>query len=84
MKGPGAEEITQRISIEGADPPLLGNDVNLTSWSGRPRPGLSAGESLTITGTVDQVERAATVAQGLLDIARIGEAVSVEDVYRFA
>jgi len=33
---------------------------------------------------VDQVERAATVAQGLLDIARIGEAVSVEDVYRFA
>ena len=30
------------------------------------------------------MERAATVAQGLLDIARIGEAVSVEDVYRFA
>jgi phosphate starvation-inducible PhoH-like protein len=42
------------------------------------------GESLTISGTAEQVERAASVAQGLLDIARIGEAVSVEDVYRFA
>ena len=86
MKGPGAEEITQRISTEGADPLLLGgvNDVNLTELERATSARVSLrGESLTITGTVEQVERAATVAQGLLDIARIGEAVSVEDVYRF-
>ena len=86
MRGPGAEEITQRISIEGADPLLFGgvNDINLSELERATSARVSLrGESLTITGTVDQVERAATVAQGLLDIARIGEAVSVEDVYRF-
>ena len=87
MKGPGAEEVTQRISIEGADPLLLGgvNDVNFSELERATSARVSLrGESLTITGTAEQVDRAASVAQGLLDIARIGEAVSVEDVYRFA
>jgi phosphate starvation-inducible PhoH-like protein len=87
MRGPGAEEVTQRISIEGADPLLLGgvNDVNFSELERATSARVSLrGESLTITGTAEQVERAASVAQGLLDIARIGEAVSVEDVYRFA
>ena len=87
MKGPGAEEITHRISIEGADPLLLGgvNDVNFSELERATSARVSLrGESLTITGTAEQVERAASVAQGLLDIARIGEPVSVEDVYRFA
>ncbi len=84
---PGQDEITQRINIEGADPLLLGgvNDVNLLELERATSARVSLrGDSLTITGTPDQVERAAGVAQGLVDIARIGEAVSVEDVYRFA
>jgi phosphate starvation-inducible PhoH-like protein len=87
MKGPGAEEVTQRISIEGADPLLLGgvNDVNFSELERATSARVSLrGESLSITGTAEQVERAASVALGLLDIARIGETVSVEDVYRFA
>ena len=54
MKGPGAEEITQRISIEGADPLLLGgvNDVNLSELERATSARVSLrGESLTITGT---------------------------------
>lgn len=84
---PGQDEITQRINIEGADPLLLGgvNDVNLIELERATSASVSLrGDTLTITGTPDQVERAAGVAQGLVDIARIGEAVSVEDVYRFA
>jgi phosphate starvation-inducible PhoH-like protein len=85
--GPGQDEVTQRINIEGADPLLLGgvNDVNLNELERATSARVSLrGDCLTITGTPDQVERAAGVAQGLVDIARIGEAVSVEDVYRFA
>jgi phosphate starvation-inducible PhoH-like protein len=81
-----ADELTQRLSVEGADPLLLAgvNDVNLTELERATGARVSLrGDTLTLMGGHDQVERAAGVVQGLLDIARTGEAVSVEDVYRF-
>ena len=82
-----AEELTQKLNVEGADPLLLAgiNDVNLTELERATGARISLrGDTLTLAGGVEQVERAAAVAQGLLDIARTGEAVTVEDVYRFA
>jgi phosphate starvation-inducible protein PhoH and related proteins len=80
------EDTTQRLSIEGADPLLLAgvNDANMTELERATGARVSLrGETLTLSGTSEQVERAAGVVQGLLDIARTGEAVSVEDVFRF-
>ena len=82
-----AEELTQKVNVEGADPLLLAgiNDVNLTELERATGARISLrGDTLTVSGGADQVERAAGVVQGLLDIARTGEAVSVEDVFRFA
>ncbi len=42
------------------------------------------GDSVTLSGTAEQVERAAPVVQGLIDLARIGEPVTPDDVYRLA
>ena len=81
------EELIQRLSIEGADPLLLAgvNDANLVELERATGARISLrGDVLTVAGTPEQVDRALGVAQGLLDIARTGEAVSVEDVYRFA
>jgi phosphate starvation-inducible PhoH-like protein len=82
-----ADELTQKLNVEGADPLLLAgvNDVNLTELERATGARISLrGDTLTVNGGAEQVERAAGVVQGLLDIARTGEAVTVEDVYRFA
>ena len=84
--GTTREEVTQRFSIEGADPLLLAgvNDANLAELERSTGARVSLrGDTLTVSGTGEQVERAAEVAQALLDLARIGEAVSIEDVHRF-
>jgi phosphate starvation-inducible PhoH-like protein len=80
------EDTTQRVSVEGADPLLLAgvNDANIMELERATGARVSLrGDTLTVSGTTEQVERAAAVVQGLLDIARTGEAVSVEDVFRF-
>jgi len=80
------EDTTQRMSVEGADPLLLAgvNDANILELERATGARVSLrGDTLTVSGTAEQVERAAAVVQGLLDIARTGEAVSVEDVFRF-
>ena len=82
-----ADELTQKLNVEGADPLLLAgiNDVNLTELERATGARISLrGDTLTVSGNPEQVERAAGVVQGLLDIARTGEAVSIEDVFRFA
>jgi len=75
------------MSIEGADSLLLAgvNDVNLLEL--QRALGVRAslrGDLLTLHGTAEQLERAAPVVQGLIDLARIGEAVAPEDVARLA
>jgi len=84
--GTTGEDTTQRMSVEGADPLLLAgvNDANILELERATGARVSLrGDTLTVSGTAEQVERAAAVVQGLLDIARTGEAVSVEDVFRF-
>jgi phosphate starvation-inducible PhoH-like protein len=85
--GVAGDESTQRISIIGADPLLLGgvNDANMIELERATGARVSLrGDTVTLTGTAEQVDRAAMLLQGLLDIARTGEAVTSEDVYRFA
>lgn len=84
--GTMGDDTTHRLSIEGADPLLLAgvNDANMTELERATGARVSLrGDQLTLSGAAEQVERAASVVQGLLDIARTGEAVSVEDVFRF-
>ncbi len=81
------DELIQRLSIEGADPLLLAgvNEANLVELERATGARISLrGDVLSVAGSTEQVDRALGVAQGLLDLARTGEAVSVEDVFRFA
>jgi phosphate starvation-inducible PhoH-like protein len=81
------EETIQRFSIEGADPLLLAgvNDVNLLELG--KALGVRAalrGDTLTLSGGGEQVDRAAGIVQGLIDLARMGEPVTPEVVNRLA
>jgi phosphate starvation-inducible PhoH-like protein len=76
---------TQRVSIEGIDPLALAgvNDGNLVELARRLGVRVSLrGDTLTLQGSLDAVERAAQVAQALVDLARMGEMLAVGDVER--
>ncbi len=80
-----SDEILQRLSTEGADPLLLAgvNEVNLVEL--QRATGVRAalrGDAITLGGTAEQVERAALVVSGMLELARMGESVTPEDVAR--
>ena len=79
------DDITHRLSTEGADPLLFAgvNDANLIEL--QRSLGVRAslrGDAIAIGGPLDQVERATSVVQGMIDLARMGEAVTAEDVAR--
>ncbi|MFN2315077.1 MAG: PhoH family protein [Gemmatimonadales bacterium] len=81
------DDLSHRLSVEGADPLLLSgvNDVNLIEL--QRALGIRAslrGDILTLHGSVAQLEKATPVVQGLIELARIGEAVAPEDVARLA
>ena len=81
------DELTHRLSVEGADPLLLAgvNDANLLEL--QRALGVRAtlrGDAVSVTGTAEQIERATPVLQGMIDSARMGEAITIEDVHRFA
>ncbi len=82
-----ADETTHRVSTEGADPLLLTgvNDANLLELERALGLRVSyRGDAMVLTGTAAQLERAAPVVQGLVDLARMGESISVDDVARLA
>src|SRR5919112_6720693 len=84
-----ADETTtqHRISAEGADPLLFAgvNDANLQELQRTLGVRITfRGDAVTVSGSGEQVERALPVVQGLLDLARMGEPVSPDDVYRLA
>ena len=82
-----SDEITQRLSTEGADPLLFAgvNEANLQELQRTLGVRVSfRGDALALTGAPEQVDRATPVVQGLIDLARMGESVSPEDVYRLA
>jgi len=81
------DDIQHRISAEGADPLLFAgvNDANLLELQRALGIRVSLrGDAVTLTGGAEQVERAAPVVQGLLDLARMGEPVTSDDVLRLA
>jgi phosphate starvation-inducible PhoH-like protein len=80
-----SDDHTHRLSTEGADPLLLAgvNDANLAELQRQLGLKLAfRGDSIALSGTTEQLERATPVVQGLIDLARMGEAVSVDDVTR--
>ena len=82
-----ADESQHRVSAEGADPLLFAgvNDANLLELQRTLGVRVSfRGDAVNLTGTAEQLERATPVVQGLLDLARMGEPVSPDDVYRLA
>jgi len=77
--------VSHRLGVEGADPLLLAgvNDANLLEL--QRSLGIRAslrGDVLTLTGGYEAVERAVPVLQGMIELARLGEVVSVDDVAR--
>jgi phosphate starvation-inducible PhoH-like protein len=81
------DDIQTKMSAEGADPLLFAgvNDSNLLELQRTLGVRVSfRGEAVTVSGSPDQVERAGAVVQGLLDLARMGEPVTPDDVSRLA
>ncbi len=81
------DDIQQRLSAEGADPLLFAgvNDANIIELQRTLGVRVSfRGDAVSILGTADQIERATLVVQGLLDLARMGEPATPEDVRRLA
>jgi phosphate starvation-inducible PhoH-like protein len=81
-----ADDRTHRLNIEGADPLLLAgvNDANLAELERLTGARISLrGDTLTLSGSAEQIENATAVSQAVLDLARMGEEVGPEDIRRF-
>jgi phosphate starvation-inducible PhoH-like protein len=82
-----SEAVTHRLSADGADPVLLTgvNDANLTELERETGVRISVrGDQMLLAGELAAVERATRVASAMIDIARVGETLSPEDVRRLA
>ena len=80
-----SDETTRRLSVEGVDQLALAgvNDGNLVELTRRLGVRVSLrGDALTVHGPAAAVERAATVAQTMVDLARMGEPLDAHDVER--
>jgi len=80
-----SDEVIHRVSAEGVDPLALAgvNDGNLIELAKRLGVRVSLrGDTLTLQGAVTAVERAAQVAEALVDLARMGDQLDVADVER--
>ncbi len=78
-------DVTQRLSVEGVDPLALAgvNDANLIELA----QGLGVrvslrGDTLSLAGPAEAVERAVPVVQALVDLARMGDVIDTHDVQR--
>ena len=79
------ETITQRISVEGADPLTLSgvNDANLTELAKQTGARVALrGDVLTVSGSSDSVDRASAIAQRMIDAARQRMPLDSDDVLR--
>jgi phosphate starvation-inducible protein PhoH and related proteins len=80
-----SDDVTHRLSTEGVDPLALAgvNDGNLVVLARRLGVRVSLrGDVLMLQGPLPAVERATTVAQTLVDMARMGDTLDVTDVDR--
>ncbi|MCH6547217.1 MAG: PhoH family protein, partial [Gemmatimonadetes bacterium] len=81
------EPVTHRLSAEGADPlTLVGvNDANLVALERAT--GVRAtvrGDQFTLAGDIDAVERATKIVSAMIDVARMNQTLTADDVDRFA
>ncbi len=80
-----SKQVTHRISTEGADPLSLSgvNDSNLLELEQAMGVRVTMrGEQFSVAGELEAVEQATRVANAMVDLARMGEVVSPEDVRR--
>ncbi|GBD33139.1 MAG: phosphate starvation protein PhoH [Gemmatimonadales bacterium] len=82
-----SDDVTHRLSAEGADLVLLTgvNDANLLELERAT--GVRAvlrGDQVLLAGELRAVEKASRVASAMIDIARVGEPLTPEDVRRLA
>ncbi|MGH7612877.1 MAG: PhoH family protein [Gemmatimonadales bacterium] len=80
-----SDDTTRRLSVEGVDQLALAgvNDGNLVELTRRLGVRVSLrGDALTVQGPAAAVERAASIAQAMVDLARMGETLDVHDVER--
>ncbi|MEK6611027.1 MAG: PhoH family protein [Gemmatimonadota bacterium] len=77
------DDVVHRINVEGADPLALSgvNDANLQELARLAGVRVSLrGDQLSIAGSLAAVERATPIAAGMIELARLGDAMSAEDV----
>jgi len=75
------------VSADGADPLALAgiNEANFTELQRAVGVRVSQrGDSVTMVGTAEQLARAKPVMQGMIDLARTGQSIASEDVFRIA
>ena len=81
------EQTTQRLNTEGADLLTLAgvNDANLIELQRTTGTRVSLrGDTLTLVGTAEQVERATSVAQRMIDSAKQGTVLEADDILRMS
>ena len=81
------ETITQRLSAEGADPLTLAgvNDANLVELSKLSGARVALrGDTLSLVGSAEAVERATAIAQRMIDSAKQRAALDADDVLRLS
>ena len=81
------ESVTQRLNVEGADPLTLAgvNDANLVELTRQTGARVALrGDVLTVTGAPEVVERAASIAQRMIDAARQRLGLEADDVLRMS
>jgi phosphate starvation-inducible PhoH-like protein len=81
------DESRINLGADGADPLLLAgvNDANFVELQRALGVRVSQrGDAVTMMGNADQLLRAQPVVQGLIDLARSGQSVAAEDVFRIA
>jgi phosphate starvation-inducible PhoH-like protein len=81
------EQTTQRLNTEGADLLTLAgvNDANLIELQRQTGTRVALrGDTLTLVGSAEAVERAASVAQRMIDAAKQGTVLEADDVLRMS
>jgi phosphate starvation-inducible PhoH-like protein len=81
------ESVTQRLNVEGADPLTLAgvNDANLVELTRQTGARVALrGDVLTVTGAPEAVERAASIAQRMIDAAHQRLGLEADDVLRMS
>jgi phosphate starvation-inducible PhoH-like protein len=81
------EQTTQRLNTEGADLLTLAgvNDANLIELQRTTNARVSLrGDTLTLAGSAEAVERATSVAQRMIDAAKQGTVLEADDILRMS